>query len=184
MRVVFHGLLRELYGESVEINASSIADAIEGVSTQLRDWPRKVGISVVGYNVREELYNSKPDEVHLMPAFSGGSGKVFNFIVGGAMIVAGVILTASGLGSIGIPLIISGSLMVLQGVVMLFMKTPKIEAEENPEDSKYLGLNQNTTASRTPITNAWGRIKLYPHWLSLQSDSSLMAHGAYPISPT
>jgi hypothetical protein len=67
---------------------------------------------------------------------------------------------------------------------MLFMKAPKTDSEDNPEESKYLGLTQNTTASRTPMTLAWGRVKLFPHWLSLQSDSSLMAHGSFPVSPT
>jgi predicted phage tail protein len=147
----------------------------------LHDWPRKLAISVVGFNAIEEMKTSAPKEVHLMPAMTGGSAKVFNFVIGAALIVAGVFLLGTPWG---IPLIISGSLMVLQGVIMLFMKTPKIDQEENPEESKYFGLNRNTTASRTPITNAWGTVKLYPHWLSLQSDSSLMAHGSFPTNPT
>lgn len=180
MRLVFHGLLRDMFGDGVTINAASVTDAIEGASRQLADWPRRLAISVVGYNSIEEMQSSKPDEVHLMPAMTGGSAKVFNFVVGAALIVAGVLLGGPWL----IPLVVSGALMILQGVVMLFMKTPKVEAEENPEESKYLGLNRNTTASRTPVTNAWGKVKLYPHWLSLQSDSSLMQHGAFPVTPT
>jgi predicted phage tail protein len=180
MRVILHGQLREMYGESVTINASSIADAIEGASRQLADWPRTLALNVAGYNTKEELYSSRPDEVHLMPAMQGGSSKVFNFVLGAALIVVGVLLG----GTVGISLIVSGALMIMQGVIQLFMKAPKIDAEDNPEESKYLGLNQNTTANRTPITNAWGLVKLHPHWLSLQSDSSLMAHGSYPVSPT
>lgn len=180
MRLVFHGLLRDMFGDGVTMNASSVADALEGVSTQLKDWPRKLALSVAGYNSKEALETNAPDEVHLMPAMSGGSGKVFNFVLGAALIVVGIALG----GTVGISLIVSGALMILQGVVMLFMKTPKIEGEDNPEESKYLGLNRNTTANRTPVTNAWGRVKLFPHWLSLQSDSSLMAHGSYPLIPT
>lgn len=182
MRLVFHGLLREMYGDSLTLNAASIFDALEGVSTQLKNWPRKLGITIPGHeNTPEGLRAAKPDEVHLVPALSGGSGKMFNFVVGAALIVVGVLLLPS---PIGISLIVSGSLMILQGIVMLFMKAPKIDAEDDPEESKYLGLNRNTTATRTPMTLAWGRVKLHPHWLSLQSDSSLMAHGSFPVSPT
>lgn len=185
MRLVFHGMLRELLGESVTINGSSIEDAIEGASTQMKAWPRKQRISVVGYNTVTALKENNPDEVHIMPTLAGGSSKIVNFVIGGALIVVGAILVATGVGSaIGISLIVSGSLMILQGVVQLFMKAPKLDQDENPEDSKYFGLNRNTTANRTPITMAWGRVKLFPHWLSLQSDSSLMAHGAFPVVPT
>lgn len=184
MRLIFHGMLRDLFGESVTINASSIADAIEGASTQLKGWPRRMRVSVVGYNTDQSLYKSKPEEVHLMPALSGGSSKIINFVIGAALVVAGTILILTGNVAIGISLVVSGSVMILQGIVMLFMKAPKIDAEDNPEDSKYLGLNKNTTANRTPMTSAWGRVKLFPHWLSLQSDSSLMAHGAFPVNPT
>lgn len=180
MRLVFHGMLRDLLGESVTIKASSIADAIEGASTQMKNWPRKQRISVVGYNTVEAIATAKPDEIHLMPALMGGNSKYVNFIIGTALIVAGVLIG----GPLGISLIVSGGLMILQGVVQLFMKAPKIDQEDNPEESKYLGLNRNTTASRTPITLAWGYVKLHPHWLSLQSDSSLMAHGAFPLNPT
>lgn len=184
MRLILHGQLRTLFGESITIGAaSSIADAIEGASTQLKNWPRKLNISVVGYNSREALENARPDEVHLMPAMAGGSSKFINFIVGGALIIAGVVLIMVGAPTVGISLIVSGATMVLMGIVNLFMKAPKIEQEENPDESKYLGLNRNTTASRTPVTLAWGRVKIWPHWLSLQSDSSLMAHGVFPADP-
>lgn len=185
MRLILHGKLRQLFGESITIGAAtSIADAIEGASTQLKDWPRKLNISVVGYNSKEALQSARPDEVHLMPAMTGGSSKIINFVIGGALIIAGAILVATGIGAtVGISLIVSGATMVLMGIVNLFMKAPKIDQEENPDESKYLGLNRNTTASRTPITLAWGRVKLYPHWLSLQSDSSLMAHGSFPATP-
>jgi predicted phage tail protein len=170
-----------MLGDGVTISASSIADAIEGASTQLTNWPRKLALSVVGYNSVEEMKNNAPDEVHLMPAMTGGSAKVFNFVIGAALIITGILLLGT---PFGVPLIVAGATMVLQGIVMLFMKTPKVEAEDNPEDSKYLGLNRNTTAARTPVTIAYGRVKLFPHWLSLQSDSSLMAHGSFPTNPT
>lgn len=186
MRLVLHGMLREKFGDSVTIGAANtIADAIEGASTQLQGWPRDLPISVVGYNTQEELLTEKPDEVHLLPTMQGGSSKVINFIVGAALIVVGVVLTfIPGMQAVGISLIVSGAVMILNGIIMLFMKSPKLDQEEDPEESKYFGLNKNTTANRTPMNMAYGRIKVFPHWLSLQADSSLMMHGAFPTNPT
>lgn len=188
MRLVLYGLLREKYGESITIgSANTIADAIEGASTQLPDWPRDLPISVVGYNDQAEIMTQKPDEVHLMPTLQGGSSKIINFIVGAALVVVGTVLVLFGgpVGAaIGVSLIASGAVMILNGIIMLFMKSPKLDKDDDPEASKYFGLNRNTTANRTPMNMAYGRIKVFPHWLSLQADSSLMMHGAFPVTPT
>lgn len=187
MRLVFHGALKNLVGDSFEMNSANVKDAIEGFTTQHPGWPRDMAVQVPGYDT-PELMQRHADEVHIMPALTGGGGKFVNFVVGAAMIVVGVALvvfTGGMAAQIGISLIISGSLMVVQGIIQLFMKAPTIGKNVgNPEDSKYFGVNANTTAIRTPITMAWGRVRVWPHWISLQSDSSQLSHGSYPSNIT
>lgn len=181
MRLVFHGLLRNLYGESVVMHAETPADAIEGFSRQQKNWPTDLLISVPGFETDLMLRKGFAKEIHLLPALAGGGGKFTNIIIGAALIVVGVILLPSPMGW---SLIVSGGLMVLQGVISLFMKAPKNTNSNDPDASKYLAVNKNTTAVGTPITMAWGRIDLAGHWLSLQSDSSNLAFGTFPTTPT
>jgi predicted phage tail protein len=188
MRLIFHGELRQRFGESFQIHASSIRDAIEGFSRQV-NWPRDLTTMVVGHNTADDLEKC-PKEVHLAPAIQGGSGKFFNiivgiamiglaFVTGGASLVAGKLVTTA----LGASLLIGGGLMILQGIVQLFMKAPKFNKSNDPEASKYVSVNQNTTTIGTPITMAWGRIDLGGHWLSLQSDSNQLSFGVFPTTP-
>lgn len=186
MRLIFHGLLKELFGDEFVMQASTVADAVEGFSRQQPDWPRELVIDIVGFRDEKRILTECPDEIHIMPTLRGGSGKFFNIILGAAVVAigVGVFFLIPGGQAIGISLMVSGALMMVQGVIGLFMKAPKMDQAENPEDSKYLGINRNTTAARTPITMAWGRVSLHPHWLSLQSDSSKLTHGRFPVNPS
>lgn len=185
MRLIFHGELRRLYGEAVDMCAATIADAIEGFSRQQENWPRKLRVVVAGHPTEASLYES-PDEVHLMPSLSGGSGKFGSIILGAALIGAAIIFApAAGVfgSALTSSLFVSGALMVAQGVVGLFLKAPSIGKNADPDASKYLGINTNTTEIGTPIIMAWGRCNLAPHWLSLQSDSTNLSYGVFPANP-
>lgn len=191
MQLIFHGLLKTLYGEQVTIHANSVADAIEGFSRQQDNWPRSMLIEAVGYDTEGKL-KEKPDVLHLMPALVGGGGKFTSILIGAAMIglafaTGGASITATGALSttaLGGSLLVGGAMMILQGIVGLFMKAPKLGKNNDPEASKYLAVNKNTTAVNTPITCAWGRIDLGGHWLSLQSDSNNLSFGVFPTNPT
>lgn len=180
MIVHLHGALRKQYGKSFVMSSNSAADAIEGLSRQLPDWPRDLHIDVPGFG-SEELLRGKTDvkEIHLVPAMFGGGAKFMGIILGAAMVVLGVILLAT---PFGIPLIISGGTMMAMGVIQLFMKAPSVSKSNDPEASKYLGINKNTAEIGTFIPLAWGRIKLYGHWVSLQSDADKLVHGVFPTT--
>lgn len=185
MKLIFHGSLREHFPASVEMNARTVADAIEGVSSQITDLPSHLMVEVVGFDSDEALFaQTDVDEVHIVPSMYGGGGKFFGIIVGALMVVAGVLLIASGNVALGTSLLVSGALMVVQGVVALFMKAPTASKSNDPPASKYLGIAQNTTAQGTPVTLACGRINIAGHWLSLQSDADKLSFGTFPASPT
>lgn len=178
MRLILHGQLRDLYGEYAEIETDRVADALEGWSRQMPNFPRKLLVDVVGFDTEEKLRAvTDVKEVHLIPAMFGGGGKFGSIILGAVVVVAGVLLLST---PFGIPLIVSGATMVLSGVVGLFMKAPTLSKANDPAASKYLGLNRNTTAIGTPITMAWGRTLQAGHFLSLQSQSDSLVHGVFP----
>lgn len=177
MRLIFHGSLRQLFGKSVEMQAASVAEAVEGFSRQV-DWPTETVVHIVGFDTPEKLKDFA-EEVHIMPALRGGGGKFGAIILGAVTVGVGLAVGGAWL----IPLVVSGGLMIAQGVIGLFMKSPKVKGSDDPEASKYLPINRNTTAIGTPITMAWGRIDLSGHWLSLQSDSTNISYGVFPASP-
>jgi predicted phage tail protein len=164
------------------MEASSIKEAVEGFSRQV-DWPKDLRVDIVGYRDEHKLLTERPDEINIMPSLHGGGGKFGQIIMGAVVVAIGAVVFFTLSPTVGISLMISGGMMMAQGVVGLFFKSPKMDKSVDPEDSKYLGINRNTTAARTPITMAWGRVNLYPHWLSLQSDSNQLSHGAFPVTP-
>jgi predicted phage tail protein len=186
MKLILYGQLRDRYGESVEMEANNVFDALEGFTRQAPGFPRDLLVEVVGYDSEEKLRAStNAVEVHVVPAVHGGGGvaKFFNIIVGAVMVVVGIILLPTN-PALGTMLIISGATMALSGVVMLFLKAPTLSKSNDPAASKYLGINQNTTAIGTPILLAWGRIAMGGHYLSLQSDANKMVFGVFPETTT
>lgn len=183
MRLIFHGELRKLYGDDFVMATDTVGDAIEGFSRQ-SNWPTTFRVNVIADGERldsiEKLMDYH-DEVHLMPSMSGGGGKFTNIILGAALIVGGLLALPN---PIGWSLIISGSIMIAQGVIGLFMKAPKVTSTTDPESSKYLNVNKNTVDVGTPIMMAWGLIDLAGQWLSLQSDSNNLAYGVFPSTPS
>lgn len=184
MRLIFHGQLRDLFGADAHMESKTIADALEGFSRQMAQWPRDLVVEVVGHPTEESLYEHA-NEIHLMPAMIGGGGKFGTIIMGVITVAVGAALFFTGVGTaVGLSLMISGGMMILQGVIGLFMKAPKLGKNEDPEASKYLPVNRNTTAVGTPMTMAWGRIDVAGQWLSLQSDSSNLSFASFPNNPT
>ena len=177
MRLIFHGILADLFGPEVDMKADTVGSAIEGYSRQV-DWPKDTLIHVVGFNT-PEAFKTHADEVHIMPAFYGGGGKFGSIILGAAIIAASFAIPGVG-PALATSMLVSGGLMIAQGVIGLFMKAPTVKGVNDPEASKYLSINKNTTAVGTPITLAWGRIDLSGQWLSLQSDSTNLSYGIFP----
>lgn len=182
MRLILHGILAERFGAEHYIQTDVPAEAIEGLSRQLPDWPREVAVDVIDYPTEALLRSHTDDEeIHLAPAMYGGGGKWGQIIIGAVLVVAGILALP---GPWGIPLILSGAGMILSGVSQMFMKAPTTNKSNDPAASKYLGVNKNTTAAGTLITNAWGRVKLSGHWLSLQSNADNLVNASFPVTPT
>src|SRR5690606_31852024 len=100
--------------------------AIEGFGRQV-DWPSDMLVDAVGYDTEEKLRGPAKGDIHLMPSMRGGGGKFGSIILGAVMIGAALLLPGLGVAlssALSTSLIVSGSLMILQGVVGLFLKAP------------------------------------------------------------
>ena len=188
--MIFHGRLAELVGDSFDIEARSIREAIEGFSRQHPAWPREMLVRVAGYDTVNSL-EDVADEIHLMPALTGEGGNFGKILIGAALI--GIAFIPGG-GAVAAPLIgktlatafISlGAGLILQGAMGLFMKSPILMGKnKDPEASKYIAVGRNTVNSGTLVTLAYGRIDLGGHWVSIQVDSNNLSYGTFPTVPT
>lgn len=187
IKVIPHGILAKQF-KSFEVAGTTVAEAIEGWSRQLGidqiPFDKRPVVTVLDHEDEASLYaETTVNEIHLVPAMFGG-GAVGRIIIGGLMIAGGFLLsTVPGLQVVGTALISAGIGMVIGGVMELFMKQPKVDKDEGPEASKYLGSGNNTTAIGTIMGMGGGRMKIGGHFLSLQVDSSDMVHGRFPASP-
>ena len=182
MQIKLHGKFAEDYPGDFFIEADTVAEALEGWSRQVgfyEDLPhnQRPIARVVGRRTVESLYEkTEQNEVHIVPAMSGGGGKFGSIILGSILVVVGF-FTTPYLTMIGISMIISG-------VMGLFIKAPSISKSNDPDASKYLGLSNNTTAIGTPIAICYGRVPVDGHVLALNVDSTEMVTGTFPGTPT
>lgn len=188
MKVVLHGTLAERYGAEHVIQTDVVADAIEGLSRQLPDWPRELVLDVVGYPTEHLLFSRTDDEeIHILPRMYGGGGKWGSILIGAAMIGLAFATGGGSLGFAGLALsksalVLAGAGMIVSGVAQMFMKAPTIDKSADPPASKYLGLNRNTTEIGTSVLLGWGRMKISGHWLSLQNDADNLVTTSFPAS--
>ena len=185
MKIVLHGKLKEAFGDSFQIYADSVEDALRAISTQTPDWPEDLLIDVPGFDTVEKLKaKTDAEEIHLIPAIMGGGGKFGQIIIGAALIAFAVFNPLGSSALIVNFALAAGTSMALSGIMQLFMKAPKISRSNDPAASKYLGLNKNTTAIGTPIKLAWGTIPPGGHYLSIQSNADNLAHATWPTTPS
>ncbi|TXG77756.1 hypothetical protein E6Q11_02245 [Candidatus Dojkabacteria bacterium] len=185
MKIIFHGKFAEDYGKEHYIEAASIVEAIRGLTEQLRFYGDKTidkrpAAAILGHNTIESLLEC-PDEIHVVPAISGGKG--IGKILIGAALIAVAIVAAPMLGpQISGILISMGVSMIISGITDLFIKAPSLSKETDPDASKYLGLSGNTVKLGTLRSYSMGRIRLTAsHLLALNVDSNDLVRGEFPV---
>ena len=185
VKVIFHGILKTLGPDEYSVEANTPAEAIRGVTNQLRDkLIRKDGSRFI-CTVKEcpnqiQLTSGiRGDELNIYPAFcaSGGSSKpgVFQMIVGTVILVIGAALmlipSAQGVGltliKVGGMIAIGGALTYLSGL----LTNDTAKATDNPESSKTFGNNGNTTKIGTRIPIGYGLYKVAGQYLSVNTQA-------------
>lgn len=183
MKIVLHGKLARMFGPEHYIETAVPADAIEGLSSQLPDWPRDMLIDVVDFESTDKLKAiTATKEIHLVPAMVGGGGSLGRIALGAALIAVSFIPGLGTIGSVAISTVLftAGVSMALSGIMMLFMKAPTVDKSEDPPPSKYFGVDRNTTEIGTYRALAYGRNIVPGHWLSIQVDAKWLVQGRFP----
>lgn len=192
--VTFHGPLKELLPDTVEVNADTPLEAIRALVAQypqlkhFKNFDDRHLIQIVGFEAAASL-RTKTDVTHfdVVPAMmgAGGGGGFMKIVIGAVIIAAAVVsfgggaLAAYGLtaGFAATNATIAGSLMISLGSSLIFggllsflspapPRDTGLSAQADPEASKYLGIGQNTVRIGTRIIVAYGRGRSYGHFLS------------------
>lgn len=192
VKVIFHGVLKKLCPDEYKVEAETAAEAIRGVTNQLRKkLVRKDGtmFQVICKQCLTKFAffshipeSEEPFELDLYPAFvpsGGGSANVVNMIVGAVLMVVGLIMVAAGvyfeqpwLVKAGWATFKFGLAMVLSGTIGLLLQSKtKDTASDSTESSRTFGTNTNTTKIGTRIPIGYGKYKLYGHYLSVNTQA-------------
>ncbi|RWI74785.1 hypothetical protein [Mesorhizobium sp.] len=169
VKVFLHGYFAKFHPGPIEVNASTVAEAVTLVTRQLPGFrPNAVRgrhrITVAGCENVENLYRPAVNgEIHLIPQFAGGkSGGFLQILLGVALVAVGWF---AGIGF----LLQAGALIFLGGISQLLMPAP--DAEDNEKKSRYLGAPKNTVEIGTRIPILYGEDLVGGHFLSFDTDA-------------
>lgn len=180
-RLIFHGSLREIFPEGLEVICSTVEEAIRFLNLscpklkELRFEDRPV-VQVVDFDCEQSLKQpTDVTELHFLPAFcgSGGDNPFVQIIVGSILIAVGVLITPFA-PMVGSALISMGASLVLGGLLQLIMPAPSRDLRKDdpsPDASRYLGAQGNTVAAGTRIPLIYGKFKAYGHYISFDIDA-------------
>lgn len=151
--VYFHGLLKK-YGTEFHLDAKNPAEAVRALGLQIPGLEETIKAGS-WHVVRGPLEDQNSDteesltlsfgettEMHLIPAAEGSNG-VFNVIIGAVLIVAGVMTGFNPL------LIAAGAGMLLGGIVMMTMKPPIADTNQEQVDQRASFLFSKPTNNST-----------------------------------
>ncbi len=168
--LIFHGSLRTLAPDNIQVEASTIAEALSALQQYKAFSPingQRHTLLVEGFSTRDALYEkTDTDVINIYPVMAG-SGAWARIIIGVVLIVVGVFTSWTGVGA---GLISAGIGMVLGGVLQLLMPQPSATSI-NSDKSRYLSGTKNTVAIGTRIPIIYGTRKAFGHYLSFDIDS-------------
>ena len=181
-RIILHGHLKKLYDKPIEVEASSVAEALRFLEQipELKPengqpWP----VTVRGIDSQFKLFaETDVEEIHVHPRTGGAGGKggLMQIVIGITLIALAIVFPA-GLTIAGVTiqsgmLMLSGAMMVLGGIVQMLMPVPETDSTEG---SLYLGSSVNTVKIGTRIPILYGTRKIGGHYLSFDVDAKDIA---------
>ncbi|MEA9794455.1 tail assembly protein [Xanthomonas campestris pv. raphani] len=170
--VRLYGVLRAKFGKEFRLAVASPAEAIRALSVQLPGFQaflmgaKDRGLKFAVFNGRRNLAQDQlhdppgDDAIRIAPVLQGSKrGGVLQTIIGTVLVVAGAVLTAYGIGIIGIPLVNAGAAMVIGGVVQMLSPTQKgLGTQDSPDNRPSYAFNGpvNMQAQGNPVPVAYG----------------------------
>lgn len=180
-RIILHGWLKNYSAEPIEAAVSSVAEAIRYLQQLFPDMARRpmdkrVTVQVAGFHSAHALtVPTDKEELHIVPAFfgAGGSRGGFMQILIGAIVIVGAFftggLTYAWAAAVSASMYGAGAAMILGGLLSFISPAPSRDTARGPNDpdgSKYLGANGNTTQIGTRIPIGYGMFRVDGHYLS------------------
>lgn len=176
--IILHGHLAEKHPGVIEVEAETIAEAMQALSLYPEleyppgsPWP----VEIDGVQSKADLYEPTPvREIHVRPRMGGAGGNngLLQVVIGATMIALAVTNPAfmgmSGFGQVMLGL--NGALMVTGGLIQMMTPTPELGGGSS-KASAILNGTGNTTKIGTPIPLAYGTQPLYGHYLSFNVDA-------------
>lgn len=175
MEIRLHGYLKELHPAPIQVEASSVAEAVSFLQILPAFSPRsgkKHHVIIDGFHSRDAIYDTdlKPAVIDIRPVAEGaGRNGWAQIIIGVIMIVAAVYTGGTTLAGVNISagsMMMAGGMMVLGGVLQLMAPQPEFNGPGSEERSRYLGQGRNTVAIGTRIPMIYGRRKWGGHYVS------------------
>ena len=185
--IILHGSLKKLYDKPIEVEATTVAEALrvlelipELTPVNGQPWP----VTVQGVTSDFSLYCITPlDEIHVYPRAGGAGGKggLLQVLIGITLIALAIInpfsMLAEGgfLAGIGITqgmVGLTGAMMVLGGLMQMLTPVPENDQGNN---NLYLGAGINTVKIGTRIPIVYGTRKIGGHYLSFDVDAKDIA---------
>lgn len=181
----FHGELRQFCPEGFRCFARTALEAVNlffrqhKAAAHERDGSKRL-VQISGHCSRDTITQPLDvDRLDICPAFFGGGGNsgAIQAVIGAVLIVAGVLLWNT---PFGVPLIMSGAMMLIGGAIQMLSPAPRLDrpdaitdtsSGQTAEESRYLGAAGNTAGSGTRIPLGYGRFKLFGHILSFDVEA-------------
>lgn len=201
VKLYLHGHLRDkVHKEFVEVEADTLLDALRNLEAKYRK-ELKAPLDIGRWKIRVRDFESKEswtvplfvDEIHIYPVFKmGKSQKDGAWVqIGVAVAIVATVFLTGGFGAMaaaaasgtmtfgaGVALAATSTAIGLaaQGLITLLFPQPTPDVADN--NSKYLGVGQNTTKSGTRIPFGYGKFKIAGQILSYTvSSSNLKIYG-------
>lgn len=179
-KIILHGYLADLHPHDIEVEASTVAEALRSLENIDALASRRHHVKVKGVDSEIALYaETEMEEVHVYPQTqgAGGRGGLLQILIG-IVFVAVAFINPAFLGALGISqttLFLAGGLMIAGGLLQMLMPVPEMNNEEEGRSGILGGGSQNTVRLGTPITLAYGYNKLGGHYLSFDVDAKTAA---------
>lgn len=179
-KVILHGYLKDLYKGEIRLNAANLAELVNGFSKQTKAFRPKPGqlphqVRVIGFDTVEDIYHKPlPDEVHIVPDFSGNKGSFAKILLGGLIVLAAVVIGPGALGFAYNVMIGMGASAIFGGILELLSPAPKMDISSEDKHN-YLPGYQNTVRIGTRIPLLVGEHIAYGHFLSFNVDTKVVS---------
>ena len=190
-KIILHGSLKKLYSKPIEVEASTIAEAMRSLQfiPELQPEDGKPHpVTIRGVNSEIALYaETDQEEIHVYPLVGGAGGKggLLQILLGITLIALAFVLPATALGAtLGLTrgtMLLTGAMMVLGGLLQILMPVPETDSSEG---SMYLGAGVNTVRIGTRIPIIYGTRRVGGHYLSFDVDAKDIALEGDPNEAT